>query len=165
MSSGSFVFALIVEIPLRDEQLAEVQKRPVLSVFDFGSSTVGSSPSSAKRASLSASSRSVFPLHVLPLPSLAVRVRDQVPQAEFTAEIGHPPELGVPIAVCNMDVTDVSLHNENFWPSISQTTDGRTFVVDGGQTSLVRVDGLDMRGPNIFIVGAGAAEEVIEVRQ
>jgi hypothetical protein len=46
-----------------------------------------------------------------------------------------------------MDVTDVSLHDENFWPSITQTTDGRTFVVDGGRTSLVRIDGLDTLAP------------------
>jgi hypothetical protein len=42
-----------------------------------------------------------------------------------------------------MEVTDVSLHDENFWPSITQTSDGRIFLVDGGRTSLVRVDGLD----------------------
>ncbi len=48
-----------------------------------------------------------------------------------------------PVAVRDMDVTDVSLHDENFWPSITQVPDGRVFLVDGGRTSLVRVDGLD----------------------
>ena len=42
-----------------------------------------------------------------------------------------------------MDVTDVSLHDENFWPSMTQTADGRVFLIDGGRTSLVRVDGLE----------------------
>ena len=42
-----------------------------------------------------------------------------------------------------MEVTDVSLHDENFWPSITQTVDGRVFLVDGGRTSLVRVEGLE----------------------
>jgi len=37
----------------------------------------------------------------------------------------------------------VSLHDENFWPSVTQTADDRVFLVDGGRTSLVRVDGLD----------------------
>lgn len=53
------------------------------------------------------------------------------------------PNWAAPVATRNMDVTDVSLHDENFWPSITQTADGRVFLVDGARTSLVRVDGLD----------------------
>ena len=57
------------------------------------------------------------------------------------------PNWAAPVATRNMDVTDVSLHDENFWPSITQTRDGRVFLVDGGRTSLVRVDGLDTLKP------------------
>ncbi|HZZ74003.1 MAG TPA: NHL repeat-containing protein, partial [Pirellulales bacterium] len=53
------------------------------------------------------------------------------------------PNWGAPVAIRNMDVTDVSLHDENFWPSITQTKDGNVYLVDGGRTSLMRVDGLD----------------------
>jgi hypothetical protein len=53
------------------------------------------------------------------------------------------PNWAAPVAARNMDVSGVSLHDENFWPSITQTADGRVFLVDGGRTSLVRVDGLD----------------------
>ena len=53
------------------------------------------------------------------------------------------PNWAAPVAVRNMDVTDVSLHDENFWPSITQRDDGRIFLVDGARTSLVRVDGLE----------------------
>ncbi len=53
------------------------------------------------------------------------------------------PNWAAPVATRNMDVTDVSLHDENFWPSITQTPDGRVFLIDGGRTSLVRVDGLE----------------------
>ncbi|EMI55826.1 NHL repeat-containing protein [Rhodopirellula sallentina] len=53
------------------------------------------------------------------------------------------PNWAAPVATRNMDVTDVSLHDENFWPSMTQTPDGKVYVVDGGRTSLVRVDGLD----------------------
>lgn len=53
------------------------------------------------------------------------------------------PNWASPVASRNMDVTDVSLHDENFWPSITQTVDDRVFLVDGGRTSLVRVDGLE----------------------
>jgi len=53
------------------------------------------------------------------------------------------PNWAAPVATRNMDVTDVSLHDENFWPSITQTPDGKVFLVDGARTSLVRVDGLE----------------------
>ena len=53
------------------------------------------------------------------------------------------PNWAAPVATRNMDVTDVSLHDENFWPSITQTPDGKVFLIDGGRTSLVRIDGLD----------------------
>jgi hypothetical protein len=57
------------------------------------------------------------------------------------------PNWAAPVAVRNMDVTDVSLHDENFWPSITQTADGHIFLVDGARTSLVRVDGLETLTP------------------
>jgi hypothetical protein len=49
----------------------------------------------------------------------------------------------MPIARRDMLLDDLTLHDENFWPSITQTADGNVFLVDGGRTSLVRVDGLD----------------------
>jgi hypothetical protein len=42
-----------------------------------------------------------------------------------------------------MLLNDLSLSDENFWPSISQTADGNVYLVDGSRTSLVRVDGLE----------------------
>ncbi len=65
----------------------------------------------------------------------------------FVSTLFHDIRLrsnwAAPVATRNMDVTDVSLHDENFWPSITQTADGKVFLVDGGRTSLVRVDGLE----------------------
>lgn len=49
----------------------------------------------------------------------------------------------MPHAERDMDVTDLTLHDENFWPSIMQSPDGKVRLVDGGRTSIVRVDGLD----------------------
>lgn len=40
-------------------------------------------------------------------------------------------------------LNEFSLGGENFWPSLTQTADGRVFLVDGSRTSLVRVDGLE----------------------
>jgi len=65
----------------------------------------------------------------------------------FVATLFHDirlrPNWAAPVASRNMEVTDVSLHDENFWPSMTQTRDGKVFLIDGGRTSLVRVDGLD----------------------
>lgn len=65
----------------------------------------------------------------------------------FVATLFHDirlrPNWAAPVATRNMDVTDVSLHDENFWPSIAQMPDGRIFLVDGARTSLVRIDGLE----------------------
>jgi hypothetical protein len=58
-------------------------------------------------------------------------------------DIRLKPNWTAPVAVRNMDVTNVSLHDENFWPSITQTTDGKVVLVEGARTSLVRVDGLE----------------------
>jgi hypothetical protein len=49
----------------------------------------------------------------------------------------------MPVAQRGMLLNDVSPHDENFWPGIAQTPDGRIYLVDGGRSSLVRVEGLE----------------------
>ncbi|MDR1962733.1 MAG: hypothetical protein LBQ50_03030 [Planctomycetaceae bacterium] len=65
----------------------------------------------------------------------------------FVATLFHDsrtaPTWSMPISQRNMDVGGLTLHDENFWPSITQTKDGKIFLVDGGRSALVRVDGLD----------------------
>jgi len=41
-----------------------------------------------------------------------------------------------------MDLKGVSLGEENFWPTITQTADGEVYMVDGGRSSLIKVEGL-----------------------
>ena len=55
--------------------------------------------------------------------------------------VGKPWNL--PQVQRNMLVNDLSPHDENFFPSITQTSDGNVYVDDGNHTALVRVDGLD----------------------
>ncbi|MCL2103782.1 MAG: hypothetical protein FWH21_01790 [Kiritimatiellaeota bacterium] len=45
-----------------------------------------------------------------------------------------------------MPLENITLHDENFWPSIGQSR-GQVYLVDGARTSLVRVDGLDTLRP------------------
>ncbi|WP_263351578.1 hypothetical protein [Acidicapsa acidisoli] len=49
----------------------------------------------------------------------------------------------MPQAQVNMLLNDITPHDENFFPSITQTPDGNIYVDDGGRTSIVRVDGLN----------------------
>lgn len=65
----------------------------------------------------------------------------------FVATLFHDVRQGqswaMPVAQRGMLLNNLTLHDENFWPSITQTADGNVYLVDGGRTSLVRVDGLD----------------------
>ncbi len=40
-------------------------------------------------------------------------------------------------------LNEITLHDENFFPTMTQTSDGAVYLIDGGRTSLVRVDGLE----------------------
>jgi hypothetical protein len=55
--------------------------------------------------------------------------------------VGKP--WSVPRAQRNMLVNDLSPHDENFFPSLTQTSDGNVYVDNGNHTALVRVDGLN----------------------
>jgi hypothetical protein len=53
------------------------------------------------------------------------------------------PVWAMPFAKRNMDLTNTSLHDENFFPSITGTADGKVYVVSGQIPCIVRIDGLD----------------------
>ena len=48
----------------------------------------------------------------------------------------------MPIAQRGMSLDGITLGEENFWPTITQTKEGEVFMVDGARSSLVRVNGL-----------------------
>jgi hypothetical protein len=57
------------------------------------------------------------------------------------ARTGKP--WSMPQAKRNMLLNDVSLHQENFFPSLIQASDGHVYVTNGAGSSIVRVDGLN----------------------
>ena len=63
--------------------------------------------------------------------------------AELFKDVRRGPLWSMPMAQRGMSLNGLSLHDENFWPSITQTKDGMIYLVDGGRSSLVRVDGLE----------------------
>ena len=63
--------------------------------------------------------------------------------AELFRDIRRGRSWAMPVAQRSMLLNNVSLHDENFWPSITQTGDGEIYLVNGARTSLVRVEGLD----------------------
>ena len=64
----------------------------------------------------------------------------------FVAELFHDVRRGrswaMPRAQRGMRLNDLTLHEENFWPSIAQS-ESQIYLVDGARTSLVRVEGLE----------------------
>ena len=63
--------------------------------------------------------------------------------AELFHDVRTAPTWSMPVAVRDMEVGGLTLHDENFWPSITQTPDGRVYLIDGANSALVRIDGLD----------------------
>ncbi len=51
------------------------------------------------------------------------------------------------VAQRGMNLRGISLHDENFWPTISQTPEGQIYLVDGSYSSLVRLEGLETLRP------------------
>ena len=65
----------------------------------------------------------------------------------FVATIFHDTREGIrwqmPVVERGMSLKELTLSDENFWPTISQLPDGTVYLVDGGRSSLVRLDGLN----------------------
>lgn len=51
--------------------------------------------------------------------------------------------LRSPVAKRGMSLDGMSLNGENFWPMISQAQDGKTYLVDGNNTVIIRMEGLE----------------------
>ncbi|AWI09331.1 hypothetical protein [Ereboglobus luteus] len=49
----------------------------------------------------------------------------------------------MPSATRNMPLDGVTLGEENFWPTITSTSDGNVYIVDGARSALIRLDGID----------------------
>ena len=71
----------------------------------------------------------------------------------------------MPVAQRGMSLEGISLHDENFWPTITSTPEGKVYVVDGSYSSLVRLDGLDtIRRIDAFSVEV-TAEQLTEAQR
>ena len=49
----------------------------------------------------------------------------------------------IPNSTRDMDLSQLSQGPENFWPTWGQGPDGKIYIVDGGHSSILRLDGLD----------------------
>jgi len=65
----------------------------------------------------------------------------------------------MPLAQRGMSLKGITLGEENFWPTITQTSNGEVYLVDGTRTSLIKVDGLDnIHRLPISIINVSAAD-------
>ena len=64
----------------------------------------------------------------------------------FVTTLFKPMRTGkqwkMPVALRGMNVNEMTLDEENFWPTITKTEDDEVYLVDGGRTSIIKVDGL-----------------------
>ena len=58
-------------------------------------------------------------------------------------DVRQGPLWEMPVGERNMRVNGLSLHDENFFPSVAQTTEGKVYLNTGGAMALVRIDNLD----------------------
>ena len=92
----------------------------------------------------------------------------------FVSALFEPMRTGktwsMPVAERGMSLAGLSLGEENFWPTLTQTADGGIYLADGGRSSLVKINGLqqikrlpaisvnvteeDLRKSNLFRVKA-----------
>ncbi|MBC8867989.1 MAG: hypothetical protein H8E44_01160, partial [Planctomycetes bacterium] len=71
----------------------------------------------------------------------------------------------MPVATRGMPLQGISLHDENFWPTITSTPEGKVYAVDGSYSSLVRLEGLDtIRRIDGFSVEV-TAEHLVEAQR
>ncbi len=63
--------------------------------------------------------------------------------AELFKDVRRGKSWSMPAAERGLLLDGLTLHDENFWPSITQTRDGKVYLIDGARSSLVRVDGLE----------------------
>jgi len=65
----------------------------------------------------------------------------------FIATVFKDKRMGkswaMPVAERNMNLESYTLHEENFWPTLSQTPDGQIYLMNGGRAALIRLDGLE----------------------
>ncbi len=62
--------------------------------------------------------------------------------AQLFQDVRQAKTWTMPIAERNMRVNNLSLHDENFWPTINQTSDGQIYL-NSSLPNIVRVDGLE----------------------
>lgn len=65
----------------------------------------------------------------------------------FVATVFNDKRLGkpwrMPSPERNMNLKELSIGEENFWPTWSQTPDGKVYIMNGAAASLIRLDGLE----------------------
>lgn len=87
----------------------------------------------------------------------------------FVATLFEPMRSGkrwrMPVVERGMSLKGITLGEENFWPSITQTSEGEVYITDGARSSLVKVEGLENIQRLADIKIALTAEELVRSRE
>jgi hypothetical protein len=89
----------------------------------------------------------------------------------FVRTLFHDSRTGKPWAMPRaergMKLNEITLHDENFWPTVAQTPSGEIFIQDGGRSSLIKVDGLETLRripPQTLHIGAAELQAAVAWR-
>lgn len=72
-----------------------------------------------------------------------VFTRDGLFVASLFQGVGVGKSWRMPVAERGMNLTGLTLGQENFWPTITATKNGEVILVDGARSAIVRLDGFD----------------------
>jgi len=75
--------------------------------------------------------------------SMAVFTRDGLFVANLFTDMRSGKTWRMPKAERNMDLAEVTLGEENFWPTLTHASGGKVYLVDGARSAIVRIDGFD----------------------
>ena len=75
--------------------------------------------------------------------NMYVLTQDGLFVTQLFQDVRQGPLWKMPQAQRGMRVNNLSLHDENFFPSVSQTPDGNIYMMAGGTPALVRVEGME----------------------
>jgi len=75
--------------------------------------------------------------------NMYVLTQDGLFITQLFQDVRQGPLWKMPLAQRGMRVNQLSLHDENFFPSVSQTPDGNIYMMAGGTPALVRVEGME----------------------
>jgi hypothetical protein len=74
---------------------------------------------------------------------MAIFTQDGIFVAHLFEDMRTGKNWKMPVAIRDTDLEGLSLGEENFWPTLTHSSDGKVYLVDGARSAIVRLDGME----------------------